>query len=67
MAKTKKEPFTFTGIAKVVNKGTFNEQVSVWTDGVAASCDTDRHCAYRLIAGKTYKVTIEQIDTKHEN
>jgi len=55
--KEDKKQFSFEGKAVKLPDG----DISVWTDGVALSSDNERQCAYRLEAGKKYKVTIEEI------
>lgn len=40
------------------------EVVGAWTDGVALSSEYDQGwpCAFRLIKGKHYRITVEEID-----
>ena len=49
---------SFEGVAKFLKE---DEVVALWTDGVMASSDMLPHCAYRLEAGKKYRITLEEL------
>jgi hypothetical protein len=53
--------FTFTSIALTLKNDEDDMQVGVWTDGIGVYSDNDAFCEYKLVAGKRYKVTIEEI------
>lgn len=51
---------SFTSTALPFAKGGENE-VAVWTDGVALSSDNEENCEYPLKKGSTYKISILKV------
>ncbi len=70
-AKGAGRSLTYTAEAQKVKGG--KGMVSAWTDGVsldatrnrlAVQSDGDELCAFRLIPGKTYRITVEELSDK---
>ena len=52
------DTFSFTGTAKDLENG----HTGLWTDGVMIDCDNERNMAYMFVAGKKYKISIEEVN-----
>jgi len=58
--------FVITAKAKTVKDSNKYDGVGVWTDGIGIYSDNDEFCAYRLVDGVWYRVTIEKLKGNHE-
>lgn len=59
--------FSFESEARyIVIDGGASLEVGAWTDGIGIYSDGEPFCAYRLEAGKRYRVVVEELDTEQE-
>jgi hypothetical protein len=54
--------FEFVSVAKPVRDGKPGKgEVGVWVDGVGLFSDNDQFCAFMLVPGREYRITVEEV------
>lgn len=55
-ADAQENALTYEAVAETISNG----DVGVWTDGVSLHADNNRSCAFPVMAGRRYRVTVSE-------